>query len=510
MNKTHRILALLLALVMCLALFPATALAESEPAEEIVLDEPAAEEPAAEEPVEEEPAAEEPVEEEITVEPEEAIAVDDEAADNRMGNLVFSVTTDTGRYAYGDNVICNASLTSTDPNTDMSYYTSSYIVLTITDKYGNALPHFVVQGAPGLKFQGKFPLLDEEMLPGEYKIIAEKEIGSVTMRDERKFYYEGRKEPVNPDTCTIRAGVSPTDAVPGDRLTLWATVRDAYGGAARDLKVSFTILDASKKTLPSAPFGSSYWRTAVTDSTGVARIYTNFSKDFPEGNYYVCVRLENNKQDFARFAFWPKGRWVEDYNGRRFQNPDGSYLTDCWAKKDGYWYHFGDNSYADTGWLVYNGRWYYFDGAGRMKTGWIKDEGEWYYLESSGAMKTGWLLYNGDWYYLQSDGAMKTGWLQYNGSWYYFQGYGAMKTGWLQYNGSWYYFQDSGAMKTGWLLYNGTWYYLNASGSMKTGWLLYNGKWYYFESSGAMLANTSRKIGNKTYNFDANGVCTNP
>ena len=65
-------------------------------------------------------------------------------------------------------------------------------------------------------------------------------------------------------------------------------------------------------------------------------------------------------------------------------------------------------------------------------------------------------------------------------------------------------------MKTGWLLYNGTWYYLNASGSMKTGWLLYNGKWYYFESSGAMLANTSRKIGNKTYNFDANGVCTNP
>ena len=308
----------------------------------------------------------------------------------------------------------------------------------------------------------------------------------------------------------MTAGVSPSDAVPADRLTLSANVKDPYGYAGKGVKVSFTILDANRKTLPYAPFGDSYWRTATADGNGVARVYTYFSASFPAGDYVVCAKLENNRQSYARFSFWPNGRWVDDYNGRRFQNPDGSYLTDCWAQKDGYWYHFGDNSYADTGWLAYNGKWYFFDGAGRMKTGWVQDDGDWYYLNDSGAMQTGWMLYKGEWYYLTSSGAMKTGWLYYNGRWYYFKDYGGMKTGWLQEDGKWYFLQDSGAMKTGWLLYNGTWYYFMSSGSMRTGWLYYNNRWYYFESSGAMLANTSRKIDGKVYNFDANGVCTNP
>lgn len=49
-----------------------------------------------------------------------------------------------------------------------------------------------------------------------------------------------------------------------------------------------------------------------------------------------------------------------------------------------------------------------------------------------------------------------------------------------------------------------------ASGAMQTGWLKQGNSWYYLESSGKMLANTSKKIGNKTYNFNASGVCTNP
>ena len=52
---------------------------------------------------------------------------------------------------------------------------------------------------------------------------------------------------------------------------------------------------------------------------------------------------------------------------------------------------------------------------------------------------------------------------------------------------------------------------MNSSGDMRTGWLKSGGKWYYLDpSSGTMLANTSRKIGGKTYKFDKNGVCTNP
>ena len=46
---------------------------------------------------------------------------------------------------------------------------------------------------------------------------------------------------------------------------------------------------------------------------------------------------------------------------------------------------------------------------------------------------------------------------------------------------------------------------------MQTGWLKLSNKWYYLDpTNGYMLTNTSKKIGNKTYKFDKNGVCINP
>ena len=41
-------------------------------------------------------------------------------------------------------------------------------------------------------------------------------------------------------------------------------------------------------------------------------------------------------------------------------------------------------------------------------------------------------------------------------------------------------------------------------------WVKDAGKWYYLDGNGYMLANTSQKIGNKVYRFNASGVCTNP
>lgn len=123
--------------------------------------------------------------------------------------------------------------------------------------------------------------------------------------------------------------------------------------------------------------------------------------------------------------------------------------------------------------------------------------------------KNGWYKVNGKWY-LYKDNVMLKYWQKDNGKWYYMNSQGVMLTGWLQIKGVWYYLGVGGDMKTGWNYINKKWYYFASSGAMQTGWVKDGGKWYYLESSGAMLISTSKKIGSKTYKFDAHGVCLNP
>ena len=218
-----------------------------------------------------------------------------------------------------------------------------------------------------------------------------------------------------------------------------------------------------------------------------------------------------------------------------------------WRTVDGTLYHFSDDEMAHTGamsrYLYYEeatGKSYYFDYDGIMQknrwvnidysdeiegfidwfyvgsdgvvyTGWHKIKNTWYYFdETYGNMATGWQKINKKWYYFNKSGAMQIGWKKVSGKWYYFNSGGAMQTSWKKISGKWYYFNKSGAMTTGWQKINKKWYYFESSGAMKTGWLKSGGKWYYLKADGSMAANTSLKIGKKTYKFNVSGVCTNP
>lgn len=195
------------------------------------------------------------------------------------------------------------------------------------------------------------------------------------------------------------------------------------------------------------------------------------SMDWLRGIYEVRVYLNHGGSSSGGGTDTGTGNWVRDARGWRHLHTDGSFTRGEWERIDGRYYHF--------------------DADGYMQTGWIK-------LSA--------------WYYLGGNGAMVTGWNKISGKWYYFDRFGGMLSGWQKIGGKWYYLGGAkdGAMKTGWQKISNTWYFFNRGGDMKTGWLKSGGKWYYFESSGAMLANTSRKMGNKTYKFNASGVCTNP
>lgn len=102
------------------------------------------------------------------------------------------------------------------------------------------------------------------------------------------------------------------------------------------------------------------------------------------------------------------------------------------------------------------------------------------------------------------------GWVKQNGKWYYFAANGQKATGWVRIKGDWYYMNSAGIMQTGWIESGGKWFYLDRDGEMETGWEKIAGKWYYFDKTGAMVSNTTRKIGTRSYKFNASGACVNP
>ena len=258
-----------------------------------------------------------------------------------------------------------------------------------------------------------------------------------------------------------------------------------------------------------------------------------------------------------------------EYTGLLYYSGHAYYLENSnlylgWKQDGSDWYYFqGDTpnglsisdpiygSALEGGPYILDGKKYIFGSDGKMLTGWAKgSDGYWYYLnpeESTSSIKKGealkgWRNINGDWYYMNddyhmitggpyildgekfifgSDGKMLTGWQKAGDYWYYLNtdtgdNRGKAIKGWFNdtSRGKWYYLEqfgdDFGIMIIGWREIEGYKYYFDGSGAMVTGWLKISDYWYYFDSNGHMLANTSRNINGKTYNFDADGHCTNP
>ena len=197
-------------------------------------------------------------------------------------------------------------------------------------------------------------------------------------------------------------------------------------------------------------------------------------------------------------------------NGSTYYLDSTGAMQTGWQQISGIWYYFRSNGVMAKVWEKVNGKWYYFKDSGEMVTGWLKSGGVWYYFDSEGTMASGWKQIDGKWYFFNEDGNMITGWKFSSGEYYYLASDGAMATGWKGIGGVWYYFDSEGRMQTGWKQVNGDWYYFENSGAMKTGWCYSSGSWYYLQSDGSMAYSKSLTIDGKVYNFDKNGVCTNP
>ena len=158
------------------------------------------------------------------------------------------------------------------------------------------------------------------------------------------------------------------------------------------------------------------------------------------------------------------------------------------------------------GWNLIEEKWYYYQD-GELVKGWKQVNGTWYYLDKdTGIMQTGWVLDGNTWYFMNPSGAMAKGWVKVGNTWYYMQSSGAMMTGWLKDGSSWYYLKSSGAMAASewcdgyWLNANGTWTY-----QPRGSWKKNSVGWWFGDTSGWYARNTTQRINNVNYTFNAAG-----
>lgn len=114
-------------------------------------------------------------------------------------------------------------------------------------------------------------------------------------------------------------------------------------------------------------------------------------------------------------------QWAQDAKGWRFQNADGTYVTNRWIElswnEKSAWYRFNDQGYMMTGWFKdADNNWYFMndraDGTqGSMVTGWRQIAGKWYYFRVTAGGPKGSLVVNAttpDGYRVDGNGA----WIQ--------------------------------------------------------------------------------------------------
>ena len=210
------------------------------------------------------------------------------------------------------------------------------------------------------------------------------------------------------------------------------------------------------------------------------------------------------KIDGKTYKFGSDGKLVGEVQPTTPEKPVTPATKKGWVKTGSSWYYYKNNK-ALTGWQTISKKKYYFDSKGILQTGWKKLSGKWYYFSKAsknlGEMLTGWQKLDKKWYFFskvaKTKGQMVLGWQKIKKKWYYFskssKSLGVMTTGWNKIDKKWYFF--SKVAKT--------------RGEMVTGWKKIEKKWHYFGKDGVMVAGKSKKIGNKTYKFDKNGVCLN-
>ena len=181
---------------------------------------------------------------------------------------VLNVAIDKLTYDYGESAHLTVSITNADGSTDglEELYPNASITATLVDAAGEAVPGFMVQSASGLEMSVNFPLADDSMPAGQYRILVETNIPGLQAETELFQYTAERPDMPDLSECSVELTLNTPVFGLNERFTMTAFVTDSEGNPVSGVKVGFIVLDSEGNI---ADFYSEFdWIWNITKENG--------------------------------------------------------------------------------------------------------------------------------------------------------------------------------------------------------------------------------------------------
>ena len=188
--------------------------------------------------------------------------------EEHVPQAVLNVSTDKQSYDYGDRIEMTAAITNPDGTTEglAEQYPDARITATLVDENGDAVDGFIVQSSNGLTMSAGFPLANDGMPAGQYRIRVETNVAGLTAETELFEYTAVRPDMSVLSECSVELTLN-TDVFSLDEpFKMTASVTDKAGNPVKGVKVGFMILDSEGNLF--SDFFSYDWIWNVTRPDG--------------------------------------------------------------------------------------------------------------------------------------------------------------------------------------------------------------------------------------------------
>ena len=270
-------------------------------------------------------------------------------------------------------------------------------------------------------------------------------------------------------------------------------------------RVLYTILVATILFLPKDVFAQEEWIKENEETYYIVDGEKVTGQQVIDGeNYYFdengvqqtgFITIDDKIYFYSRtYGYTLKG-WVSNFEGKWYQQDDGSLLTGIQII-DGEKYYFGEDGKLKTGFIEEDGKIYFYSRTyGHTLKGWVTNfEGTWY-QQDDGSLVTGYQTIDGKHYFFGEDGKLKTGFITIDNKIYFFsRTYNYALKGWVtNFEGKWYQ-QDDGSLLTGPQTIDNKNYFFDENGKQQTGFIERDGKTYFYS---------------RTYGYTLKGIISN-
>lgn len=221
-------------------------------------------------------------------------------------NPILWVSTDSSTYDYGDSVTLTAAVAYPDGSTEgiETLYPDAQLLATLVTAEGETVPGFVVQGTTELSSSFHFPLAEEGMAAGEYRIrVTFNEAGLCEETDV--FYYTAdRSHLPDPSECRIQLSLNTATLTLNQKFVMTAKVTDKNGTPVNGIKVGFSIHDLNGNYTNFFTNYSMIWNVTTGEGTCAIGSIRDESSQFQSGQYVVhAVILDTGIADYQIFEF---------------------------------------------------------------------------------------------------------------------------------------------------------------------------------------------------------------